>query len=383
VLTGGGAAASLDHVRLALLQALWDEPATYEGSGGSIPSAWRSQFGEIVAGRSDAELLASAGDCTMRARLLDHVSYRSAALLNSLPKDFRWRVGEMDQGADLAAFRIVGDGSWDHEVGAEADCLTVGDAARLLLHECPPEEDAEEVMEAHAAMASGVSGASGASGAGGAGAAANGEGTGQQAPAHFLADAAAAAAADDAAAAASPKPSCNSPSCAHHVRGAHTARLAALAASGARWPRTLVAVGNSLTRASPFTLLDGNHRAVLLVGKGWRAGCAVGAKGAPAPGQEEGASEEGGCEPVRLFVGVPPEAETEAGKTEGRTDEQMDAQMDGRADTPAAGSSAVGASAAGLSSLGVAWKFWRDCAEGPISVNAAAEGSLEIAWEVH
>ena len=220
---------SLDAVRLALLKSFWAEPTSYRGSGASIPEEWRAQFEKIV-GSPD---VSNREENSLREKLLNHVSYRTAALISTLPP-MSWTVGTLkpERRADLATFRIVGDSSWDSEFEG-SECLTAGAVSQAL----------------------------------------------------------------------EMRPVVGAP-----TTSTHGERVAALRKSNCNWPSTLVAIGESPD--GPFTLLDGNHRAVLLAGEAHSgAGCPS-------------------TDPVLLFVGVP----------------EGSGQPIGAEGTPEK-----------------TWKFWRDC----------------------
>ena len=173
---------SLDGVTLALMHGIWDEPSDYASSGAAFPDEWRSQFRDIILGE-EAALLGDGAGCEMRRKLLDHVSYRSAALLSSLG-EATWTKQTLNVSA-LIPMRIVGDGTWTSELGDGVSCLTIGEVARRLL--------ASE---------------------------------GDNAP-----------------------------------PTSHLGRLRNLRKSIGQWPSTLVVVSDG----QHYTLLDGNHRAVVLV----------------------------------------------------------------------------------------------------------------------
>jgi len=185
---------TLDAVILSLIQQVWNEPESYSGSGSNIPTEWHGTFRHLVEGDFVA-LLAYAEDSRMRAKLLDHISLRSASLLESLPLNVQWEMHYM-AATDLASFRVIKDGSWDSEYGDVANnCLTV--AAVAAKHTRSWSEKFSVAVE-------------------------------------------------DIQSKATPS---------------HAIRLQKLKETE-KWPRVLVAIGASPN--GPFTLLDGNHRAVLL-----------------------------------------------------------------------------------------------------------------------
>jgi hypothetical protein len=123
---------SLDAVTLSLLQSLWDTPASYQGSGSSIPEEWKPQFGHLV--HADAErLLSDVHGCTIRSNLLEHISRRSSILLEKLPPSMNWTQATEVLPSDLAKFRIINDESWGLEFkGGKEECFTVEAAARRI-----------------------------------------------------------------------------------------------------------------------------------------------------------------------------------------------------------------------------------------------------------
>jgi hypothetical protein len=93
----------------------------------------------------------------------------------------------------------------------------------------------------------------------------------------------------------------------------HRGRLEALSKAAGKWRPSLVVVGRTADGAAPLTLLDGNHRAVLLYGS--EDGGATGTMdGASEVGQaDEGPHGDDGREArVRVFVGFPPAGEASA-----------------------------------------------------------------------
>jgi hypothetical protein len=82
---------SLAAVQLAILQDIWNEPASYAGSGSDIPDEFRSRFHTLING-SNIDLLSDLSGCAMRAKVLEHVSRRTFTLVDSLPLDLVWEA---------------------------------------------------------------------------------------------------------------------------------------------------------------------------------------------------------------------------------------------------------------------------------------------------
>lgn len=184
---------TLDAVILSLIQQVWDEPETYRGSGSNVPIEWHDTFRHLVEGDTRS-LLANTEDSAMRAKLLNHISLRSASLLESLPP-VEWELHSVTL-PDLGSFRIIKDVTWGSEYETlTSDCLTV--AAVAADHNKTWGETLSVAV-------------------------------------------------DDVGSKVTPS---------------HAIRLAKLQET-MQWPRVLVAIAASSN--GPFTLLDGNHRAVLL-----------------------------------------------------------------------------------------------------------------------
>mmetsp|Transcript_89236 Transcript_89236/g.178343 ORF Transcript_89236/g.178343 Transcript_89236/m.178343 type:complete len:300 (-) Transcript_89236:411-1310(-) len=194
-------ATTLDAVRQVMLQALWDEPSDYSGSGAKIPDDWRAQFQSIVVD----SIGVSDDGAKYRKMLLEHISYRSAVLINSLPDGMKWTESTLDA-TDLKEFRIVGDDTWNDEFSSR--CLTVGEVAKQLQNDLEGGSDFTNSTELKSPTVSSTS--------------------------------------------------------------SHRERLLSLWSSRKKWPRFVVAVAavtpGSTEEASMgrMTILDGNHRAILL-----------------------------------------------------------------------------------------------------------------------
>ena len=71
----------------------------------------------------------------MRRKLLEHVSYRSSAILNSLPSDLVWTRSSHANMSSFGDWRIIRDETWSAEFQG-AKCLTLGALADHVRQLC-------------------------------------------------------------------------------------------------------------------------------------------------------------------------------------------------------------------------------------------------------
>jgi hypothetical protein len=123
-----GSPVTIDQVRQVILREIWNEPLEYKGSGSNMPSEWRIRFhGEVFDDARNAET-----DKSMRKKLLDHVSYRSSVLLNSLSDETIWTAHNITF-QELKNLRVIKDESWNEEF--PSICLTVQAVVQQLQQE--------------------------------------------------------------------------------------------------------------------------------------------------------------------------------------------------------------------------------------------------------
>jgi hypothetical protein len=199
-----GKPSSLDEVRLNLLKQLWQEPisSNYGGSGSNIPPGWRQMFQNLI----DSHDTSNENDNEKREKLLDHISVRSSILLNYLPSDTEWTEFSNVSIADIMKYHVVFDESWNEEFVEK--CLTVKNAAVEL------KQTIENISRDRSLTS-------------------NDDNEGQKGSSSIL-----------------------------PTSSSHKERMYKLRHSWSEWPRTIVAVKDRIS--GEVTILDGNHRAILL-----------------------------------------------------------------------------------------------------------------------
>jgi hypothetical protein len=201
-----GKPSSLDEVRLNLLKQLWQEPisSNYGGSGSNIPPGWRQMFQNLI----DSHDTSNENDNEKREKLLDHISVRSSILLNYLPSDTEWTEFSNVSIADIMKYHVVFDESWNEEFVEK--CLTVKNAAVEL------KQTIENISRDRSLTSN-----------------------------------------DDNEGSSSISSLSTLP-----TSSSHKERMYKLRHSWSEWPRTIVAVKDRIS--GEVTILDGNHRAILL-----------------------------------------------------------------------------------------------------------------------
>jgi hypothetical protein len=201
-----GKPSSLDEVRLNLLKQLWQEPisSNYGGSGSNIPPGWRQMFQKLI----DSHDTSNENDNEKREKLLDHISVRSSILLNYLPSDTEWTEFSNVSIADIMKYHVVFDESWNEEFVEK--CLTVKNAAVEL------KQTIENISRDRSLTSN-----------------------------------------DDNEGSSSISSLSTLP-----TSSSHKERMYKLRHSWSEWPRTIVAVKDRIS--GEVTILDGNHRAILL-----------------------------------------------------------------------------------------------------------------------
>jgi hypothetical protein len=199
---------NIDSVRLELLRELWSEPSSYGQSGSTIPDDWKVMFENKILSNDISE-----NDNSLREKLLDHISVRSSILLNSLPEDTNWFEYSNFSVQDLYKFRIVYDETWNNEFiqptsSSSSSCLTLENIVADMLHRGNDDDLLSESQSDH-----------------------NNE----------LMD--------------------------HDITttSSHKDRILKLENTFHEWPKVIIAIKDTLS--NHYTILDGNHRALLMVDK--------------------------------------------------------------------------------------------------------------------